>query len=99
MTEFSENVIAIIKRIPKGKVMTYGQIATGAGNRWGARQVVRILSSMSNAYDLPWHRVINSQGRIGLSGVYGTIQRQKLESEGIEFDSDRIDLEKYLFRL
>jgi len=95
VTEFTENVITVIKQIPKGKVMTYGSIASYAGNRYGARQVVRILNSSSISYNLPWHRVINSKGEIGLSGEGGAMQRQKLEAEGVEFKDGKIDLSKY----
>jgi len=53
MNAFTKAVIHTIQSIPKGMVMTYGQIATAAGNPWGARQVSRILHSMSKSYYLP----------------------------------------------
>ena len=84
MTKFTEEVLDIIKMIPYGKVMTYGQIAAYAGNPRGARQVSRILHSMSSTYSLPWHRVINSKGSISLTGEAGFIQGSMLLSEGIE---------------
>ena len=96
MTEFTDTVIAIIKNIPKGKVMTYGQIAANAGNPWGSRQVSRILHSMSNTHELPWHRVINSKGEISLKGEGRMIQEEMLKSEGIEFTNNKIDLNIYL---
>ncbi len=96
MTEFTREVIRIIKAIPKGKVMTYGQIATCAGNPWGARQISRILNSMSRAYDLPWHRVINSKGEISLEGEGLLEQISLLTDESIEINDKKIDLEKYL---
>jgi methylated-DNA-protein-cysteine methyltransferase related protein len=65
MGTFTERAVEIIKNIPEGKVMTYGQIAKLAGSSRGARQVVRILHSMSRKFNLPWHRVINSKGEIG----------------------------------
>ena len=61
MNPFTERVINIIKSIPIGKVMSYGQIAKVAGSPRGARQVVRILHSMSEKHKLPWHRVINAK--------------------------------------
>ena len=67
MTSFTENVIKVIQSIPSGNVMTYGQIASAAGSPRAARQVVRILHSMSEKYHLPWHRVINSKGEIGFN--------------------------------
>jgi methylated-DNA-protein-cysteine methyltransferase-like protein len=66
VTIFTERVISIIQSIPEGKVMTYGQIASYAGSPRGARQVVRILHSMSKKHHLPWHRVINSKGEISI---------------------------------
>ncbi|MBU1019855.1 MAG: MGMT family protein [Firmicutes bacterium] len=99
MTKFTEDVIDIIKMIPIGKVMTYGQIAAYAGFPQGARQVSRILHSMSEKYDLPWHRVINSQGGISLTGEAGYIQGQMLASEGIEVVNKKINLQKHLFKI
>lgn len=75
MTPFTEEVIRIIKHIPRGKVMTYGQIAGEAGSPRGARQVVRILHSMSEKYELPWHRVMNAKGE--LPNIGGMPFRQK----------------------
>ncbi|MCK5051910.1 MAG: MGMT family protein [Candidatus Cloacimonetes bacterium] len=93
MSPFSKRVIKIIQKIPAGKVATYGQIASLAGNNKAARQISRILHSSSGKYDLPWHRVINSQGRISLrSGDGLEMQKAILESEGIQIINDRIDL-------
>ncbi|AGK54157.1 MGMT family protein [Bacillus sp. 1NLA3E] len=99
METFTERVIYIIQQIPSGKVMTYGQIASLAGSPRGARQVVRILHSMSEKYHLPWHRVINAKGEIGLKAEESFfIQRTSLESEGIKFyDENSINLNDYQF--
>jgi methylated-DNA-protein-cysteine methyltransferase-like protein len=96
---FTERVVEMIKSIPEGKVMTYGQIASLAGSPKGARQVVRILHSMSKKYNLPWHRVINSKGEIGFKDDESFIvQKLLLESEGVEFIDNRcINLEQYQF--
>ncbi len=99
MTKFTEDVLEIIKMIPKGKVMTYGQIAVNANNPRGARQVSRILHSMSSKHKLPWHRVINSKGTISLTGEGGFVQAEMLKSEGIEVINKKINLEKHLFKL
>ncbi|MBM7588161.1 methylated-DNA-protein-cysteine methyltransferase-like protein [Bacillus pakistanensis] len=86
MTSFTKRVLEIIAHIPSGKVMTYGQIAKLAGSPRGARQVVRILHSMSQKYKLPWHRVINSKGQIGIKDEeLFLVQKLSLESEGIKF--------------
>lgn len=99
MEIFTEKAVIIIKNIPEGRVMTYGQIAKLAGSSRGARQVVRILHSMSKKHRLPWHRVVNSKGEIGLKDdEHYSIQRLSLESEGVEFfNNGRIDLSKFQF--
>lgn len=99
MTEFTEQVIHIIKSIPHGKVMTYGQIAAYAGNPRGARQVSRILHSMSFKYNLPWHRVINSKGGISLTGEPGYTQGELLSQEGIEVINKKIKLNNFLYKI
>ncbi len=96
-TEFTETVIALLKKIPMGKVATYGQIAALAGSPRAARQVVRILHSSSKKYNLPWHRVINSQGKISLKPNQGyEIQKALLVKEKVKFSlSEQINLNKY----
>lgn len=99
MNEFTERVIHIIQSIPAGKVMTYGQVAAAAGNPRGARQVARILHSMSKKHELPWHRIINAQGGISTpenADNKGIHQREMLEIEGVEFGlNDKVDLSIY----
>ncbi|WP_128893878.1 MGMT family protein [Longirhabdus pacifica] len=97
MTPFTEKVVSILKQIPAGKVITYGQVANLAGSPRAARQVVRILHSMSKKYQLPWHRVINSKGYIALKEdeAFYT-QKHALESEGITVgDNGEIELRVY----
>jgi methylated-DNA-protein-cysteine methyltransferase-like protein len=97
MQPFTEKVIEIIKNIPEGRVMTYGQIAGLADSPRAARQVVRALHSMSRKHRLPWHRVVNSKGQIALQDDE-SYQEQlfSLESEGVEIGlRGMIDLEKY----
>lgn len=86
MNDYTKKVIKIIKSIPNGKTMSYGDIAKSAGKNRGAREVSRILHSCSEKYGLPWHRVINSQGKISLTGEAGQFQREMLEQEGVRFD-------------
>ncbi|MGB3479012.1 MAG: MGMT family protein [bacterium] len=97
---FYQRVIDIIKRIPKGQIATYGQIAKFAGNPRGARQVARILHSSSRKEKLPWHRVINSKGCIALKHKHGyELQKQLLEDEGLILDEiGCIDLKRYLWQ-
>ena len=99
ISEFSKLVIDIIQKIPVGRVATYGQIASLAGNNKAARQISRILHSSSSKYELPWHRVINSQGRISLRPGDGfEMQKAILESEGIQVIKGRIDLVKFQWK-
>ena len=100
-TSFYQRARDIIKKVPQGKVATYGQVAALAGNHRAARQIAWVLHSSSPKDNLPWHRIINTQGRISLRPGWG-YERQKalLQREGIVFDpNDRIDLTKYLWNL
>ena len=99
MTPYTKEVIRIITSIPAGKIMTYGQVAKLAGSPRSARQVVRILHSMSDKYNLPWHRVINSKGELGIPDQEGyTMQRFILLSEGVEVsEKGSIDLKKFQY--
>jgi len=99
MQPFTKKVVETIRKIPAGRVMTYGQIARVAGSTRAAHQVVRILHSMSRKHHLPWHRVINSKGQISLQddALYQE-QLLSLEAEGIEVRvNGTIDLQKYQY--
>lgn len=100
MHPFTDQVIEIIKNIPSGQVMTYGQIAAWVGSPRAARQVVRILHAMSRKYNLPWHRVINAQGKISIQDEESYLmQIMFLQSEGVEVSEDGfVDLEQYQFK-
>ena len=87
----------MVGQIPYGKVATYGQIATLAGYPGRARQVGYALAGMPEELDLPWHRVINAQGRISprVRTGFHELQHVLLENEGIVFEGVQIDLERY----
>lgn len=95
--EFEEKVKVAIKAIPRGKVATYVQVASIAGNHRAARQVVRVLHVSSHKDRLPWHRVINSRGGISLGRGRGfEEQRRRLLDEGVRVSrSGRIALEEF----
>ena len=95
-----QRYIALIRAIPKGKVATYGQIARLAGDPRAARQVVRALHSSSRKYKLPWHRVINSQGKLSIPDERVRLrQRALLAREGVEFvRPDTVNLERFGWR-
>jgi len=96
---FLSRVKNVIKHIPEGKVATYGQIASIAGNYRAARQVAWILHSASEKDNLPWHRVINRKGEISLKPGSGfEKQKQLLLNEGVVFDKEnRVNLERFLW--
>lgn len=98
MQPFTKQVIAIIKDIPTGSVMTYGQVAKLAGSPRSARQVARILHTMSRKYELPWHRVVNIEGKIVIQDEETAFQQRiLLENEGITVrENGKIDLQKYI---
>ena len=92
---FRARVLALVGRIPPGRVMTYGQLATLCGSPGAARQVGFVMNSVAET-ELPWQRVINAQGMISTDKLgFGDIQRGLLVTEGIVFDaSGRCDLKR-----
>jgi methylated-DNA-protein-cysteine methyltransferase-like protein len=85
---FFEQVYRLVRQVPPGKVTSYGAIARMLGHPHAARTVGWALHSLPEGSDVPWQRVINSQGRISTScREHGAdLQRALLEAEGIEFD-------------
>jgi methylated-DNA-protein-cysteine methyltransferase-like protein len=99
MKPFTLQVVGIIKSIPEGYVMTYGQIAELAGSPRGARQVVRILHALTQTYELPWHRVINAKGEIAIKDDEARfVQKYDLQKEGVVVDDNGcVELERFRF--
>jgi methylated-DNA-protein-cysteine methyltransferase-like protein len=96
-----EPIHAAVRRIPRGRVASYGQIAALAGRPGRAREVGYALASLSDADGVPWQRVVNARGEISARGepAAAALQRRLLEREGVRFDlRGRIDLERYGFR-
>lgn len=86
-----------VKRIPQGKVSTYGQISRIAGLGENARLVGYAMHNIPRGMKVPWHRVINAKGMISLpqkDGLYA-LQKRLLMKEKIIFVNERIDLKKY----
>jgi methylated-DNA-protein-cysteine methyltransferase-like protein len=92
---------AVVRRIPRGRVATYGQVAALAGFPGRARQAGYALHALPVATSVPWHRVVNAAGRISARAEPGADLRQRvlLEAEGVAFDGDaRIRLDVYQWR-
>lgn len=84
-----------MRRIPRGRISTYGAIARAAGAS-GARQVGYALHALDPGSTVPWHRVVNAQGRVSLPGSAGELQRARLLEEGIGADPrGRVDLVRH----
>lgn len=101
LTEFSKNVIELIHSVPKGKVATYGLIARLAGHPRGARRVGWLLHSGTHKYDLPWQRIIKSDGSLSfpIDSPSYIMQKNELEAEGIIVKNGRVNLKKFLWGL
>lgn len=82
-----QRVHAVVRRIPRGRVATYGQVAALAGLPGAARQVGYALHALPAHSSVPWHRVLSARGVISLPGGTGLEQRMRLEAEGIRFDT------------
>ncbi len=97
LNPFQKKVLEIVRAIPKGKVLTYGQVALLAGVPRGARQVGRILYQLGGSPGVPWQRVINRYGGLSTYKVgSGAEQRALLEAEGVKFKPDgTLDLPTY----
>lgn len=96
-----EKIYETVKKIPYGRVATYGQIALLSGNPRWARVVGYALHSNPNPSEIPCYRVVNRNGEVANSFAFGggDAQRKLLEMEGIKFDENgRIDLKKYGWR-
>ncbi|HZQ92895.1 MAG TPA: MGMT family protein [Terriglobales bacterium] len=81
-----------VTRIPKGKVASYGEVARATGYPGAARQVVWALHGSRG---LPWQRVVGAQGRILLRGEHALEQRLRLQSEGVAFIGERVDMKAH----
>ncbi len=93
---FPQRVWQIVAAIPPGSVTTYGEVARLAGSPRAARQVGGVLRRLPEGSTLPWHRVVNRQGQISLTGPDLQRQRQALLADGVQVSgSGQIDLARY----
>jgi len=97
-----QSIYAAVRRIPRGRVATYGDVAALAGLDGHARQVGYALHALPEGSRVPWHRVINARGEISprSAGDSHELQRMLLEAEGVEFDvRGRVELKKFRVRV
>jgi len=88
-------VYRLVKRIPRGRVATYGELARALRLPGGARTAGRAMAACPAGRGIPWHRVVGSAGRILIRGPHAALQRRLLESEGTQFVEGRVDLKRH----
>jgi len=95
--KFVKSVWQVVSGIPPGHVLTYGEVARLAGMRRAARRVSQAMRRAPRGMKLPWHRVVNSQGKISFPEDSSGFRRQKerLEREGVVFLKGKIDLDRF----
>lgn len=96
-----QRIYRVVRRIPQGRVASYGEVAALAGLPGRARQVGYALHALREGDPLPWHRVLNARGEVSPRAEPGMegLQREMLEAEGIEFDErGRLDFRRYGWR-
>ncbi len=105
MSTFRAAVLDVVRSVPHGKVVTYGQVAAMVGSPHAARQVGAVLFGISESeHDVPWQRVINAEGGISTYKVgHGELQVALLRAEGVEVTAadrgaERVDLRRYQWR-
>lgn len=100
---FRPRVYALVRRIPSGMVLSYGDVASAVGNPGAARQVGYALAALSqgglgpDGEPVPWQRVLRSDGSIAMGGdlIRGPLQRRLLEDEGVGFVGERVDMRRH----
>jgi len=88
-------VYRLVKRIPRGRVLTYGQVAKTLKLPGGARTAGRAMAACPTGRGIPWHRVVGAAGRILLREPHASLQRRLLESEGTRLVEGRVDLARH----
>jgi len=89
-------IYSVVRRIPRGRVASYGQVAAEAGLTNAARQVGYALHALPDGSAVPWHRVVNAQGAISLRDHHALTQRMLLAREGVRFNArERVELARF----
>ena len=98
---YATKILAVVRRVPRGKVATYGQVAALAGFAHAPRLAGYALHALPEGSPLPWHRIVGAGGKLSLARLSpdgALLQRLKLEAEGVGFDArGRVKLAKHLW--
>ena len=92
-----EAVYRLVRQIPRGRVMTYGQLATALRLRGAARAAGHAMAACPNGRGIPWHRVVGAGGRILIREPHASLQRRLLESEGTPVSGSRVNLPQHIW--
>jgi methylated-DNA-protein-cysteine methyltransferase related protein len=90
-----EPIYKLVRKIPKGRVTTYGDLARASRIRGGARAVGHAMAATPRGQSIPWHRVVGANGRLLPREPYASLQRKLLESEGVGIANGRVTLEEF----
>src|SRR5271170_4809257 len=88
-------VYRLIKKIPRGRVTTYGELARALRLPGGARAAGYAMAASPSGRGIPWHRVIGAGGRVRMPEPHASLQRRLLETEGVPIEESRINMERY----
>ena len=91
-------VLRFVKSIPRGRVLSYGELARALRLRGGARTAGRAMAATPRGHAIPWHRVLGAKGRILIREPYAGLQRRLLESEGVRFIEGRVDWKRHAWK-
>jgi methylated-DNA-protein-cysteine methyltransferase related protein len=90
-----EPIYRLVKKIPRGRVTTYGELARKLRLRGGARVAGYAMAGCPSGRGIPWHRVVGAGGRLLIREPIGALQRKMLESEGVVIEGRRVDMKRY----
>jgi len=90
-------VYQLVKKIPRGRVLSYGALARALRLRGGARSAGRAMAATPSGKGIPWHRVVGERGKILIREPYASLQKKLLESEGVVIIESRVDLKRHLW--
>jgi methylated-DNA-protein-cysteine methyltransferase related protein len=88
-------VYRLVKKIPRGRVTTYGELARKLRLPGGARAVGYAMAAFPNGRGIPWHRVIGAGGKVRMPEPHASLQRRLLGTEGVELDGAKIDMKRF----
>ena len=92
-------VFRLVKRIPRGRVLTYGEVARALRLPGGARTAGRAMAACPSGKGIPWYRVVGAGGRLLIREPYASLQRQLLRADGVTFLGARIDLKQHAWKI